>query len=430
MADPAELAARADIDPAWYVHIEAGRVLPTNDELGRLTTVLGGIPSSRLYVLNYRQVIGEGTDYGSVSGFGGTFRMWSDICHMLVTPEELTWFERQPGLDHRVDVFMNMSCGTQNTPHLLLDTVSVLDTLGVSFVAAAGTAACCGKPFRSNGRTDLGERMSVAHRDRSRAWGAQVHVNWCTACQVTSTVAAARRELVDGVEHPVREVQVLTFLDERIRELGDRVPWKKEVRRRVLAEGHAAWSPVHREAHEAVARLLALVPGVEVVGFYDGFSDDSPCTARGREPDSSPPAWVRQPQTPELISAHRTRLADQAQSRGADTISCQHQGCHLIWSRYASERLEVRHAVSILAEALGCVHPDRFQAAARLGSPEEFVAQTRSIWQSWGMSEDRALELAQSISDPTFADQAVNRSCGGDGPCQNHLIPIDVVAGV
>jgi predicted transcriptional regulator len=35
---PEELAARADVDPTWYRHIEAGRVLPTATELERLTS--------------------------------------------------------------------------------------------------------------------------------------------------------------------------------------------------------------------------------------------------------------------------------------------------------------------------------------------------------------------------------------------------------
>jgi hypothetical protein len=117
-----------------------------------------------------------------------------------------------------------------------------------------------------------------------------------------------------------------------------------------------------------------------------------------------------------------------AAARGADTIACQHQGCHQIWSRYASDGLRVQHAVSILAEALGCSHPDRHQAAVRLATADEVVAQTRPIWSTWGMNETEALGLAKGLADPRFAAGVTQCACGReDGGCKEPLIDIDVV---
>ncbi|HEU5473328.1 MAG TPA: helix-turn-helix transcriptional regulator [Actinophytocola sp.] len=412
---PDDLAVQAGIDPAWYSQIEVGRVLPTRAELESILDALGGIPASRLYLLSWRQIIGIDGVAAAAHRPGTMFRNWADHGRMLMSRDELTWFDRRPRSAPGADVYVNMSCSVQVTPHLLLDTVSVLDALGVRFVAAAGpAAACCGKPFGSIGRPAVAERLRLTRLERSLGWGATVHVNWCTACQQTTTAAAARRLMTDGVRHPVREVQVITFLEERVRELGDAMPWRKRVRRRVLAESHS-WSPVHLQAQTAMARLLAMVPGVEVVDLYDGFSEDSPCTASAREPGSPQPEWTRRPQTAESIRAHRSRLADYATSRGADTVSCVHQSCHQKWSRYASDRLAVRHAVSILAEALDCAHPDRYQDAVRLGNPQQFLERSRPVWQSWGLSEERATELAAAICDPRFAD--TGPQCCGRSTC-------------
>jgi transcriptional regulator with XRE-family HTH domain len=424
-----ELAERADLDPLALAQIEAGRVLPTRDELDRLVAAFDDLPADRLYSMSWRQIIGAHRSDETPSDRSRMFRDWSDRGHMLVARNELTWFERQPTTEGPVDAYVNLSCGTQLTPHLLLDTVAVLRALDVRFVAAAGPTACCGKPFRAMGRQDVGERHARARLERSQSWGASVHVNWCTACQQTSTAAAARRDVDHGVEHPVREVQVLSFVEERVRQLGDAVPWKRTVHRRVLAEGHPELSPIHREAQLASARLLGLIPGVTVAGLYDGRSEESPCAHRGRDSGSSP-AWMNEPETPERIQAHRDRLADRAAALGADTVSCQHQGCHQAWSRYASDRLQVRHAISILADALGCDHPDRYQAAVRLGDPLAFMEQVRPAWESWGMSNDRALELAQAMCDPNFADPATRCSCGGEGgACDEQLVSIDVLTG-
>jgi cysteine-rich protein len=434
----AELAELAGIDPTWCAYIEDGRVLPTANEYQRLLVALGDIPANRLYTRTWRQLtkvdsmskVGQGQ---GISGIARYWNSWRDESHMLMARDEINYYDRSPGLDHRVDVYVNLSCGTQRSPHLLMDTVSVMEALGVSFVAAAGpSAGCCGKPIALEGRDGAYERIRESRLQRSETWGATTHVNWCGACVQIGTDQVARHELTHGVVSPIRETQVIPFLEEWVRSMGDKVPWKKTVHRRVLAEGHRGQSQIHGEVQKSIARLLAMVPGVEVVDLFDGWwsSNLSPCVAFGRE-GSPPPEWATRPQTPEEIAEHRVRLAEDIRARGADTVSGMHQTCHQMWSRYASDQLAVIHPVSILAEALDCVHPDRFQTAARHGDPQRLVEESRPQWQSWGMTEERAAELAESLLDH---DQSTRRvvlddelpvtSClGGCGGCQAHSVP-------
>jgi len=428
---PEALAVAVDIDPDWYALMESGRVLPTHPELDRLTAALGGIKGSDIYNLGSLNLIAGQRNNEDGYTPAKMYRMLADECHVLMSRDEITWFDRDPGTGHRADVAVNMSCGPARNPNLLQDTVAVLNALGVNFIAVSGSAACCGKPYTNVDQPEAAERVNKAHADRSAAWGATVHVNWCVACQMTSTVAAERRFRRDGVEHPLREVQLLTFVAERIRELGDRVPWRRPVNTRVLAVGHSdLFGPAHLEAHDATERLLRLVPGVEVVGRLDAHADDSPCTFQGREKDWTPPAWFATQDTPEGVRAHRERLADTVNSLGADTACLSHQYCHVLWLPYSSDRLSIRHPISIVAEALGCVHPDRRLAAIRLGDPSAFVEQTRDLWQSWGISEDRALELATSLSSPTFVDPGTQCRCdgGGGGGCRESLVSVDVLS--
>src|SRR5919106_3523422 len=144
---PEALAAAVDIEPEWYAHMEAGHVLPTHEELDRLTSALGGVLRSQLFDLGSLNLIPGQRNNEQGYNPRTMYRDLSDTCHVLLSRDEVNWFERQPGPDHDVDVFMNLSCGTQAAPHLLLDTVSVLERMDVSFVAVAGPAACCGKPF-------------------------------------------------------------------------------------------------------------------------------------------------------------------------------------------------------------------------------------------------------------------------------------------
>ena len=421
------LADRAGIAPHAYRAIEDGLMLPNQSEFERLVAALGGIAPDRLYVMNFRQLLGvEGYVRGK-QNFGELFASKRGAERLLVAREEVRWADERPAPrpDQPVDIFLSMSCGTQESPHLLLDTLAVCDALGITYLAAAGAAGCCGKPYVASGHEDIGEKWITSKMQRAVAMGAKAQVNWCTACQNTAELAAARRGVLDGAVHPIREVQLLIYLEERLRELGDRVPWKAAPKRRVLAEGHIEYSPIHAEAGRANERLLALIPGVESVEFYDGFSAESPCGGRARETSQGP--WTA-PKTTEDVQRRRIELAEMAAAHGADTVACQHQGCHQIWSRYASDGLRVQHAVSILAEALGCAHPDRFQAAAHLATADEVVAQTRPIWSTWGMSETEALGLAKNLADPRFAAGVTQCSCGGKGGgCKESLIDIDVV---
>jgi Fe-S oxidoreductase len=424
---PDALASHAGIAPEAYRAMEDGRILPSQAEFERLLAALGGPEPDRLYLMNFRQLLGvEGYVRGK-QNFSELFASKRGPERLLIARDEVRWADDRPSAkpDAPVDVFMSMSCGTQESPHLLLDTLAVCDALGVTYTAAAGAAGCCGKPYVSSGHEDVGEKWILAKVGRAVAAGARAQVNWCTACQNVSELSAAKRAFASGADHPIREIQVLEFFEERLHALGDRVPWQRTVKRRVLAEGHREYSPIHGEAVEANIRLLSLIPGVESVQFYDGFSDESPCGGRARE--RSQGAW-QAPKTTEEVVRRRAELAAIAASRGADTMACQHQGCHQIWSRYASEGLEVKHAVSILAEALGCDHPDRYGAASRLGTVDEVVRQTRPIWTTWGMGEDEARALAKPFVDARFAAGVTACSCGGEGRCREELIDIDVLS--
>ena len=419
----AELSERASIDLATYEAIEDGRILPTTEEFERIRGALGGIDQSRLYRISFLQLMGVDPKYSKMAP-AKLIRAVGGAKELLVAKDELTWQERRVKPDEPVEVFLALSCGTQAAPHLLLDTISVFEALGVSYYAAAGPAGCCGKPYVANRMSTVGDAWSREKTHFALEIGAEQIVSWCTACQQNATILAARRSVTAGTTHPIRESQTLTFLKERILEMGDRVPWKREVKRKVLAEGHDRTSPVHAAALEAEVALLNAIPGIEVVDTYDGFTPDSPCAYAARE--ESYGTW-RKDETPEDVVAHRAELAAMVRARGADTVACQHQGCHQAWSRYASDALAVKHPVSIVAEALGVDHPDRYQAAARIGDPKEIVEQTRPVWTTWGISEERALELAKLVADPKFAAGVTSHGCASGGACGEKLISIDIL---
>jgi transcriptional regulator with XRE-family HTH domain len=405
-----ELAAACGIAPEWYGHIEAGRVLPTLAEFERLRAALGDIPAERLYGMSLLNAIGAlGRGQVDFAKFYGDLQQ---TAHLLASRDEVRWMERDVAPDRSVDVFVNMSCGTQDVPHLLMNTYSVLEALGISFVAAAGRVTCCGTYYRNAGNPEGGYRMHDASVARRLKWGARTTVHWCTSCEQTFTDGTRRAELREPNAPRMRDVQLLTYLDEVLREREGRIPWKAPVAARVLI-GRVDIGPTIRIASDRAAELLARIPGAEVVGFLD-LGD---------------PQRQSMPKTPEDVRARREELAEQVRSRGANTISFSHFSTQRILNHFASDAVAIRNPISILAEALGCEHPDRHQAAIRLGDVDAVVDQLRPIWSSWDMSEDDARRIATRLVDPVYAEGPTQHACGGGGRCGEQLIDVDVLAG-
>ena len=346
--------------------------------------------------------------------FAGFFNWMNDCRQLLLHKDELTWMHKQQVPDHGVDVFVNMSCGTQLAPHITLDIVGVLRALGVSFVAGAGQQFCCGKIYRTRYRKDAGEKMSQASIDRFLGWGARGAVHQCHSCQLVYSDYVDRRR---GSAAPVEftNTHVSAFIEQRLRELGDRVPWAKTVLRRILVEGHGPEvSPVHNAATEAEERILAMIPGVEVVGRVEPPSFGSPC--KTRVPGGP---TILAELTPDQRHQVLDEIDEQARRRGADTIAANAHYCHREWSKWATPNVAVVYYVSVLAEALGCANEDRYQRFWKLGDPEKVVAETRPYWTSWGLTEERALEVAQKNFQSHFAGFTNPAcACGGDpGKC-------------
>jgi transcriptional regulator with XRE-family HTH domain len=417
-----ELARRADIDPEMFAQMEAGELLPTPQEARRLAEALG-VKTTKLFTLGILGAIGlkEGGTYEAVQNQKDFYRGMREPTRLLMTREEMTWLERAAEPDGEYDVFLNMSCGTQMYPNLMLDMIAVFRTLGVNFLAAAGPDFCCGGYLRINHTTEAGVKMAEKNIMQVTGRKVKTHVSQCTQC-INNYTATSRRRVAEGGEAtPVREMQTVDFVAERLQELGDDVPWVRSVERKVLVHGHPnIESPITTKTVHDTARLLRLVPGVEVLGIMEPtFMNDFCYTG-------DLPGY---PTTPNEMQARRHDIAAIARSYGADTVSPQHQDCTRLWAPFASVDMAVRNPISIVAGALGCDHPDRVQAAYMLGDPDEVVEQTRPVWTSWGLTEDKAREIAHREYKPANAAKVAGCACGRGG-CGNEILDIEVLKGV
>jgi len=339
--------------------------------------------------------------------FKGFYDYMSDMTRMMLSRDELNWIETQPK-DRRtqVPVFMNMSCGTQFATHTSVETVNIFRALGVEIVAGLGRQYCCGKIYRVNEQGGAGERMTQASLDHFREWGATTAVHHCPSCQIVfNDYVTKNPDAAPGLENK----HFSTFLEERLLALGDRVPWKKSVDARVLLEayGFEALTPVHAEVANTAERILRLVPGVRVVGRLEMPSQGAACLTH---PDG---LQTHAKLTAQQIHDMQDELREQLRSRGANVIAPVDKFCTREWSKFSADDVPVRHYLSIVADALGCAEPDRFQQLWRMGDTEAIVEATRPNWSSWGITETAARWLAVRQFDTGHTGVDPKCGCGG-----------------
>lgn len=337
------------------------------------------------------------------------FYNWMLDCRrLLLSRDEVTWLEKQTVPDRKVDVFVNMSCGTQLIPHVTLEIVDVLRALGVEFMAGTGPQFCCGKPFRTRERKEAGERVSQTNLDGFLRWGATTATHVCQSCQIIYSNFVAER----GSDAPaVTNLHISAFIENRLRELGDKVPWKRRMDRRVLIANCHAVTDVHRASHAAVERIMGLIPGVEVVGHISETSRGAPCETEY----PGGPSILAELNDQERADICRDLERRAEEAGNANSIVMHAHWCQREWQKLATGRLSIDHFISVLAEALGCAHPNRYSQYWQLHDPDQVVELARPNWQSWGLSETDARRIAYKNFEPHFSGFLnTGCACGGD----------------
>jgi hypothetical protein len=317
--------------------------------------------------------------------------------HMQVARDEVTWTER-PGSGEQVDVLLNFGCNVRQTPHLMRQAVAVLEALNVDFAAVAGQQYCCGKPYSNNGLKDAARRVVEASVRRMGSYEPKRTIQWCSACEMQFADV-----VIPDVGISFQSEGMATFLIDCLDELGEQVPWQRSVPTKVVVHGHFGEHAV-RDAHPSVTMdLLRRIPGVEVVGLAD---DPSLLVC-----DNAGPR-IATIGTREYMDA-QSAIEGHVRATGAETLVTLYHGCTRELGKFASDRLRVRHYISIVAEALGISIPDRFSELWRLGDPDRVVEASRPYWQSWGIGEEEARRLAHKYFVPSYAVDAPDCPCNG-----------------
>lgn len=348
----------------------------------------------------------------------GFFTAMAESKSLLVRREEVEWAERFEMPDRPAETLLAFGCAVQHTPHLMVEATAVFKALGIEFSAVSGRQFCCGRPFqRLGGDDDAAHRISSKSYERFRGFQPAVLVNWCGACQEQYSSVISRQE-----EPEFEVLHVTKYIGELLRTMGGAVPWKQEVRTRVVLHSHDEFLPQQDIDAGYIRDILGMIPGVEYAGPVTPPSAGAPCRLTGPTAVSI----LNDLATEEYRNA-QAELVGQARAVAADTLVTPYHKCQMEWSKFSSKDLAVREWMSLLAEALGVGYSDRYTTYWHLGEPREIVNRARDEWSSWGLTEEEALAAARRHFVPKYAVDVHHCDCGGAG-CGSRATRVDDTA--
>jgi len=309
----------------------------------------------RMLTLSTTKLASEGTKTPEL--FKRMSRSIKLMLAMQVVPEE---FKRLflPEPKRSAPFVFYGGCNPLKTPHLLFNTMTVLDAIGIDYAFAGGPSACCGViAAKWEGQVDQGGRVAQAVMRRFDRFEPQRVLNWCPTCEIHLG------EMLEGfTESSFQFDHVTNLLVERL-DAGE-LRFTHPVPRRVVLHGHVAGGV---QVTGNVARLLGAIPELEVVDTL--WEQAYTCGASGCS------------KTPELARREHAGQIEAAERLGVDAFVTLYHGCHQAFLGAAKGRgFDVLNFTDLLVEGLGEVPHVDANKGLRALDDWALVAETAGPW--------------------------------------------------
>lgn len=325
-----------------------------------------------------------------------SYHLLRDSQRLLLTRDEVLWQTQLTGSEPQADIVLNFGCGLQLTPHLMLEMIDVLTALGVKVSTVAGPQWCCGMPVEDD-RPGSSVGVTAASVRHLAAFQPTTTIQSCGAWwPQTAKVREA------GGEVPFDLVPLPEFIMTSLQRGLENVSWRDAPTRRALVHLKAqdvATAEQRREratslgaVDRSIPEILRMIPTIEAVGEVEPPSFGRPC-----ETDDEDDRSILSDLTADERAQVLAEFAEQGARTDADLVVCAHHQCALEWGKFSSDGMEIRHYISVLADAMGLARPDRYHTCWALPSIEDIIEETAPAWRSWDLDRDEATAMAAQI---------------------------------
>jgi Fe-S oxidoreductase len=256
----------------------------------------------------------------------------------------------------------------------------VLDLLRVDYEVMGGPGQCCGVYQFREGDFESTAKVGFKTIDGLASAGTSTVLSWCPSCQLQiGEVALPSYERQFG-EKPFDLNPFLVYLAGRAQELAALM--KHRVDKRVALHER----PVLPQVMEAVKKLLAVVPGVELVDI------DVPRVGTQANSLAALPAFKR-----ELVRRELVAVAD----AGVTTLATVYHACHRELCDAGDGRsFEIVNFMEILGAGLGLHAEDLYKRLKLIADIDDIIVETGPL------IAEHSLDL-DTVRDALLAEFAV-----------------------
>jgi Fe-S oxidoreductase len=285
---------------------------------------------------------------------------------LQVKPSEVRWMKGPPPEPKPADMVLFTGCAPAATPHVLLETIAVLESMGLDFVTLAGGDLCCGMTPMLWGDMQAAQRMGQELVSAIAAFKPTKAVFLCGACYIT---CLGTWPLFTTV--PFQSQEVVQFLLENL----GRIPFKNKVNKVVTL--HDSCQVARIGASDLPRQLLQTIPGVTLVEMAHSKADALCC------------GGYTNTIHPEISEPMRRAPMDEARAAGASVMATICGRCHQSFAPFEAQYpFEVQSFTTLLAEAIGVRHEDRFRKLFRTTDVPKMLAESSENARANGLTPE------------------------------------------
>jgi Fe-S oxidoreductase len=273
------------------------------------------------------------------------------------------------------DFVFYTGCNLLKTPHIALLALDIMDALGVTYKVMGGPTHCCGVIQLRTGDTDVSANMA-ANTMGKLAEASQV-LSWCPSCHVQFTEVMLPAYERSAGSKPFEMTPFMRFLGTRVDDLKPLL--RRPVPMRVALHRHPGIPGVV----ESALRLLAAVPGIEVVDL------GLPAVGLMSNALRTLPDYKRQLQLREL---------EAARDAGVDALVAVYHADHR--ELCAHERdwpFVVINLLEVIGASMGVAHPDHYKRLKILQDVDLIVAECQDLLTRHGIRDDLARQSIKAM---------------------------------
>lgn len=291
-------------------------------------------PSAFLYLAEHRY------NFGHVFG------------DLQMKKTEVPWLTEVPPDQEPVDVVLFTSCVGRGFPNLMREAMDILSRMKIKFAAIGSRDLCCGgTPLLLTSMNDT-SRVSQKFISTMAKFGAKNVATICPACTTVGDMLAKFSSL------PFEVVHITEFLADNIDKLNFTNPVHK------IVTLHDACSQRRRGKFELPRKLLQAIPGVTLVEMEHSKENAHCCGVQANA------------NFPGLMNGRNVARLDEAEAAGADIMTTICPGCQQAFCGFENQYpFEIKHIISVVAEALGIHHEDKVKRFLLTGDPDKVLAE-------------------------------------------------------